>query len=153
MLQMLKVSIIKYLESLHTLFKWNIGITRVAFSRPATATASHICIASSTISAITIWTYDVAWTAIHSIDVHLIALNTYAWNYHHTSIQSKMTQRKKTKRKIFTNFIKQVLDITRSTSIFKNKWSLQKITINSISIPPASLISSFLAPTHKGLKS
>jgi len=33
-----------YLESLQTLFKWKIGITRVAFNNPATATASHICI-------------------------------------------------------------------------------------------------------------
>lgn len=32
------------LESCQTLFKWNIGITSVAFNSPATATASHICI-------------------------------------------------------------------------------------------------------------
>ena len=33
-----------YLESRQTLFKWKIGMTRVAFSNPATATASHICV-------------------------------------------------------------------------------------------------------------
>lgn len=36
-----------YLESRQTLLKWNIGITSVAFSKPATATASHICIRES----------------------------------------------------------------------------------------------------------
>lgn len=34
----------KYLESRQTLFKWKIGMTRDAFSNPATATASHIYI-------------------------------------------------------------------------------------------------------------
>lgn len=34
------------LESRQTLFKWNIGMTRVAFRSHATATASHICIKS-----------------------------------------------------------------------------------------------------------
>ena len=34
------------LESRQTLFKWKIGMTRVAFSSHATATASHICIKS-----------------------------------------------------------------------------------------------------------
>lgn len=32
-----------HLESRQTLFKWKIGITRVAFNSPATATASQIC--------------------------------------------------------------------------------------------------------------
>jgi hypothetical protein len=103
-----KHNINKYLESLHTLFKWNIGITRVAFSNPATATASHICTASSIISARIMWT-PYHWCSSNSIK-HVSCMPGSLPSYF---IQTKMTQRTNTRKKIFTNFIRQALDITQ----------------------------------------